>query len=517
MTMQIGGSKGLDHVPSQFSLRDILTVVFKRRTSIVIFALSVFLLVMTVSLLLPRTYEVTATLLVNKTRVEVPMAPSEVTQRISRVSDQDLNTEIEMLKSRGLIEETVNALGVEESPKPDAGWAARMVGSTRRILGSQQLSQVDSMVVRLLDQLRVSAVRRSNLIRISYVSQDPVWATRVVSTLTEKYLERRVEVFQAPRTASFFEGQMREAEQRLIGYENAIKEFADDSSITVVKGPEGGDSLAAQKALMMERHAQLEAALGDAHVQVLEQSREVAAIRSQLADEPVSLQTADRSNITAAAEEIEVALAVLRLRRDELLQDFRPDSRYVRDIDGQINMAEERLKQINEDSAGISGTEENPVYIQLRSELVRAETELEGTRARESALQAQFLESRKGLDQINAKAFELDGLRRNALAAEENFLLYRKKYEEARISAAMDQERFVNVTVAQPAQIPLEPMPRGLMTRLLAALVMGIFGGLGVAFGTEFYLNHSFTTGEDIERKLGIPHIASIPQMDAVG
>jgi succinoglycan biosynthesis transport protein ExoP len=517
MTMPIGGSKGLDHVPSQFSLRDILTVVFKRRWLIVIFALSVFLLVMTVSLLLPRTYEVTATLLVNKMRVEVPMAPSEVPQRISRVSDQDLNTEIEMLKSRGLIEETVSALGVEEPPKPDTRWATRMMESIRRILGSQQLSSADGMVVRLLGQLRVSAVRRSNLIRISYVSQDPVWATRVVSTMTEKYLERRVEVFQGPQAVSFFEGQMREAEQQLTHYENAIKGFAEDSVITLVIGPEGEDPLAAQKALMMERHAQLEASLGDAHVQVLEQSREVAAIRAQLADEPVRLQTADRTNITAAAEEIEVALAALRLRRDKLLQDFRPDSRYVRDIDGQINMAEERLKQINDDSAGISGTEENPVYIQLRSELVRAETELEGTRARESALQAQLLESRKGLDKISARAFELNGLRRNALVAEDNFLLYRKKHEEARISAAMDQERFVNVTVAQPAQIPLQPLPRGLMTRLFAALVMGIFGGLGVAFGIEFYLNRSFTTGEDIERKLGIPHIASIPEMDAVG
>ena len=511
-------STGFDGSGGRFSLRDILTVVFKRCRLIVIFALSVFLLVMTVSLLAPRTYEVTATLLVNSMRAEVPIAPIEVSQVIARVREQDLNTEIEMLKSRGLIEETVNALGVEESPKPNTGWATRMVGSIRRILGgSQQLSPVDGFVVRLLKELRVSAVRRSNLIRINYVSQDPVWATRVVSTLTEKYLERRVKVFKGRQAVSFFEVQMREAEQQLAHYENAIKEFADDSSITVVKGPEGGDSLAVQKALMMERRAHLEGALGDAQVQLQEQSREVTFLRAQLVGEPERLQTADRSRITAVEEEIEVAIAALRLRRDELLQDFRPDSRHVRDIDGQIRMAEERLKEIIEDSAGVSGTESNPVYLQLKSELARAETELEGTRARESALRAQLLESRKGMDKMNAKAFELDRLRRDALAAEENFLLYRKKHEEARISAAMDQERFINVTVAQPAQFPLKPMPRGLMTRLFAALVMGISGGLGVAFGIEFYLNRSFTTGDDIERKLGIPHIASIPEMGALG
>ena len=172
---------------------------------------------------------------------------------------------------------------------------------------------------------------------------------------------------------------------------------------------------------------------------------------------------------------------------------------------------------MSEESAGLSGTEYNPVYLELKSLLARAETELEGTRARESALKAQVLESREGLDEMNAKTVELDGLRRNALAAEEDFLLYRKKYEEARISAAMDQERFIDVTVAQPAQIPLNPLPRGLVTRFLAALVIGIFGGMGIAFGIEFYLNRAFTTGEDIERKLGIQHIASIPEMDAAG
>jgi len=498
----------------QYSLRDFLTILFKRYRLILAFAFTVVTVVILISMLMPRSYAVTATLLVNKMRAEVPIAQKEVAQRIGRVSDQDLNTEIEMLKSRRLIEETANALGVQGQPKSKAGWVTRVKGSVRRVLGeSSQLSPVDAMVVQLLQDLRVSVVRRSNLIRIEYVSQDPVWATRVVSTLTEKYLERRVKVFRGPDTVPFFEGQMREAEQRLTQYENAIKEFAEESSITVLKGPLGEDSLSAQKALMMARRAELEGALADAQVQMLEQSREVATIRAQMASEPEKLE----ASTAPAAVMIEEALATLRLRRDELLQDFRPDSRPVRDIDAQIKMAEERLGRISEGSAGLGGTENNPVFMQLKSMLAQAETELEGTRARESALRAQVLESREGMDEMNAKTFELDGLRRNALAAEEDFLLYRRKYEEARISAAMDQERFIDVTVAQPAQVPLNPLPRGLMTRLLAALFMGIFGGLGVVFGIELYLVRSFTTGEHIERKLGIPHIASIPEMDTAG
>ncbi len=58
------------------------------------------------------------------------------------------------------------------------------------------------------------------------------------------------------------------------------------------------------------------------------------------------------------------------------------------------------------------------------------------------------------------KHSDLEGLRRAAQAAEDDYLLYRKKHEEARISAAMDQERFINVSIAQPAQMPLRPVPR---------------------------------------------------------
>ena len=108
-------------------------------------------------------------------------------------------------------------------------------------------------------------------------------------------------------------------------------------------------------------------------------------------------------------------------------------------------------------------------------------------------------------------------MRREAQAAEDNYLLYRKKHEEARISAAMDQEKFINVTIAQPAQIPLKPIPRGLLLKLFLSVFIGVLGGVGLAFGFENFLDRSFTTAEEIERKLGIPHIASIPEGEMVG
>ena len=509
---------GYEDEAIQHSMRDLLTIVFKRRKLIVAFAVTVFVVVIAVTLLMPRTYEVTATLLVNKARAEVPLAPSESAQLVvNRVTEQDLNSEVEILMSRQLIEDVLMTLGVDESWQEDQTVLSRAVGWLRALVGGKNLNAFDATVVHLGKKLHVSAIRKSNLIRISYESKDPEWATEVVGTMTNRYLERRAKRFQSPQAASFFSEQMEAAEKRLSDRERALEDFVEKSSITMVKDPQGTDSLASQKVLVMGRIAKLENDLGDAVALMRELEYEANSLRERMAQEPERLRSASRLNQDAATEEIEKGLATLRLQRDALLQDFKPDSRHVSDIDTQIKLAEERLRKAQAESFGVNRTEINPVYLEMRSDVLRTEADLEGTRARVGSLRAQVGPQRQILERLNSQAFELGRLRRDAETAEEDFLLYRKKHEEARISAAMDQEKFINVTVAQPAQIPLRPVPRGLVLKSFLALLIGVLGGVGLAFGLDNYIDRSFTTGEDIERKLGIPHIASIPEGEMVG
>lgn len=510
-------SAGFDDSLGQHSLRDLLTIVFKRRTLILVATITVVTVVMLFSVSRPRTYKVTATLLVNEARAEIPMAPAAPGEVIiNRVSEQDLNSEIEILKSRRLIESVVETIGVGETSSKEKNWVGLGLNRLRSLLGGTRLSRFDSLVVSLQEGIDLSTVRNSNVIKISYRSEDPSWATQVVGTLTDRYLEQRAERYQSPQAVSFFEQQMREAQQRLIESEDALERYADEASITIVEGPGESDSLATQKKLVMERLADLERSLDNAEVELESQRRQVASLQGMVRQEPERLESSSRLHQDATTEEIQRALTALKLERDRLLQDFKPDSRHVRDIDTQIRMAEDRLEQTLNGST-VSGTETNPVFLQLKGELLRAEASYEGTRARVASLRAQVTEFRKELDNLNSKAFDLESLHRNARAAEEDYLLYRKKHEEARISAAMDQEKFINVTVAQPAQMPLNPESRGLKMKLLFSIFVGLLGGVGLAFGIETFLDRSFTTAEDLERRLGIPHIASIPEGEMIG
>jgi len=77
-----------------------------------------------------------------------------------------------------------------------------------------------------------------------------------------------------------------------------------------------------------------------------------------------------------------------------------------------------------------------------------------------------------------------EDLKRKAKIAEENYLLYRRKQEESRIAEEMDQQRILNVSVLQPASVPVLPEERhrsfflgmftfaGTLLAMLAALLM---------------------------------------------
>ena len=167
------------YLPGELSLRDLLTVVFKRRWLIVVFTVVRSWPVSIHPASLPI-YEVEATLLVNKARAEIPIAPKESTQLIvSQVSEQDLNSEIQILKSRQLLEEALRDPRSSRRPPEAAAGLTGLKAQIRALMGPE-LSLSDRMVLAFKKKLEYRWVRKSNVIRVSYRSKDPEWATRVV-------------------------------------------------------------------------------------------------------------------------------------------------------------------------------------------------------------------------------------------------------------------------------------------------------------------------------------------------
>jgi uncharacterized protein involved in exopolysaccharide biosynthesis len=95
---------------------------------------------------------------------------------------------------------------------------------------------------------------------------------------------------------------------------------------------------------------------------------------------------------------------------------------------------------------------------------------------------------------------------------EENYHLYVKHMEEARISNAMDSQKIANISVVEPALLPLYPIKPTKLLNILISMILGVILSLGTAFVYE-YLSHSFNNAEEVNKYLGLPVLASIPEM----
>jgi uncharacterized protein involved in exopolysaccharide biosynthesis len=228
------------------------------------------------------------------------------------------------------------------------------------------------------------------------------------------------------------------------------------------------------------------------------------------------LPTSDRRNLDSETEQISANLVELRLERDGLItRGYAPTNVRVRDLDSRIQLAQDRLDEAEQRVGDINRTELNVVHQQIKSQLLTAQADLAGTRAQYDALSSEVEAFRAQLDNLNERSFDLTRLMREATAAEQRYLLYRQKRDEARVSQAMDQQNMLNVSIAREPRRPLQPVGPSKAMILASALVLASIGGVGAGFTRDF-LDHSFTTGEDLERGLEIRHLASIPDLAPV-
>ena len=106
---------------------------------------------------------------------------------------------------------------------------------------------------------------------------------------------------------------------------------------------------------------------------------------------------------------------------------------------------------------------------------------------------------------------ERTALLREVQVASEAYLLYRKKSEEARVTAALDENKITNVAIGEMASrqgMPVGP-PKNLS--LVFAIMVGLVSGVGGAFLREFF-DGSIKSEHEIRSTVDLPVLGSIPE-----
>jgi uncharacterized protein involved in exopolysaccharide biosynthesis len=209
---------------------------------------------------------------------------------------------------------------------------------------------------------------------------------------------------------------------------------------------------------------------------------------------------------------LEARLVELQLEEKKLLAKYTDQSRPVTNVREEIHIVSQKLAEQEGKRYGRKSTGLNPIYQNLQQTLLQNEAEINAIKAKAEIQQVHLAAYQGQLDQLNQVEVELNQLQQQVDVNRENYRLYLTKFEESRISEAMDSEKITNVSVIEPAHAPRKPVSPKKMLNLILAIFLGAFGGLGLAFFME-YLDDKIEKIEDVEDTLGLPVLASVPIM----
>jgi hypothetical protein len=222
------------------------------------------------------------------------------------------------------------------------------------------------------------------------------------------------------------------------------------------------------------------------------------------------IRVADNPELLRA---LKAGLLDLELKKIQLLTKFEPSHRLVREVEQQIQQTEAAIATETSAPLRDETTDRDTDYAWAKGELEKSRVEMKALRARKIATLEELNEYRHVARGLGSDAILQDDLISSEKAAEENYLLYVKKREEARMGDALDQGGIVNVAVAQQPFVPALPVWPPAMV-VLAGFVVALTSGAGAAF-TADRLDPALRTPEEVLTCLELPVLASLPAKTA--
>jgi polysaccharide biosynthesis transport protein len=405
-------------------------------------------------------------------------------------------TQYQILKSRSLAASVIEQLDLIHHPlfigRPrNAGLSVRcwwyLKIRIRKILnsaaGDDEVSGVPQRVLdTYLRRLSIEPELGTQLVHVAFQTPDPALSARIVNLHVETFIRRGMELRSdaAKNAEQFLQGKLAELKQRVENSELALNAYRREHGVIAFSLDENGKGQ-----MLAERLTNLNNALARIEAERIELEAQHDLVRRGEADSlPAVMQNQLIQNLRQQ-------VAALAAQYASMNNQFNPGYQPLDDLKAKLDQSRVQLAQ--EVGRAAKGVESNYRAAIARQQML--ETEISDVKTQALALNDASLQ-----DAVLAR--EVDASRN----------LYKSVIERVReLDVSADAPSF-NVSVVDRAEPPLLPAsPRKLMSLGASALV-GLAGGIGLAFFLEF-IDDRLKTSEQIERELRLPGLALVPDL----
>ena len=486
--LQVVASQGSLNSPT---LRDVAAVFFRQKRLLVISFVVIATTGILYSALFPS-YQAEMKVLLRRGRIDPAVTPTPTPSPAfehDEITEEELNSEVELLHDDDLLRQVVLETGLAHKT-----WFSALTFQNPE-------QRTEKAVRRLAGKLDIQPVRKSRLIAVSYSSSNPAQSAEVLRSLARTYLAKHAANTRPSGQQLFFEQQVNES--RILLDEAQGDLIAFDRKQRVV-------SAGLERDLVLQKLSDAEASEFAVETAVAEVGTRVRALESSLRDLPqrrvVEIKNADNPQLE---EKLKSKLLELELRRTSLLTKFQPSYRLVQEVDAQIAQAQAAIEAEEQKPLRDETTQDDPEFEWAHAEHLKNQVELQALEQKQAVAREQVYLYRAEAGKLGESAIAQHDLEQQVKAAEDKYLLYSNKREEARIGDALDQNGLLNVAIAQQPRAPALPA-----WSFLAATCFCFVGAAGFSTAIVFvndYFAPSFRTPAEVVAFLGSPVLASLP------
>jgi succinoglycan biosynthesis transport protein ExoP len=461
------------------------------------FLLGIEIILLLVVILLHDSYQATATLEIS------PVVSENVglhdTSPITPTQQDYLDTQSEILRSDYLALKVIRDLNLDHNPtfySPNL-----LAGAIERVKvvwsGSPKPQtdeeKIDSFVKAFRTGLSVNQVKNSRLVEVSFESRNAQLSTSIVNDLVRLYLDdaHRSKYDSTLKAAESLAPELTDLKNSVDKSNKALSDFQMTHEGAQLAGslPNSGDPSADSMGQAMAsnpvavRVAQLNQQLTTSIADRLQQESNVRLIEQnhydvlpQMKDNPL-IQELTQKRVDSRAQ-LAQALAVYGGNNPQV----RKLEQQTEELNAQLSMERARMVE------------------QIRGSYKSA-------KVREDLLRKSLHDLKGQLDVSNADAVRFDLLRREAQAQSNLYITTSARIKELAVSGSLTAN---NIRILGDARIPFRPSGPHRFQILGAGLLLGMIGGVVLAFVSEG-MDDKISTLADVERISGMSPLGLLP------
>ncbi|MCB1058021.1 MAG: hypothetical protein KDD11_21175, partial [Acidobacteria bacterium] len=396
-------------------------------------------------------------------------------------------TQERLLQSRGLAERVVRDLDLANHPDYDHGRsAAALDGQASADADEVALAQIANGI---RGGLSVRRIRETQLVEITYQSRSPEMAAKLANGFAEAFIDQGIHTrYENAGTASSFLAEQIETLKREISErESQIQEVSRRTDI-VALDPESNVTLQRLQALNQD------------YSEAKNERIEKEASYRELLSQPEESVADNYSG--GEVTQLRTALSSLEQDYTSRLNVFKPEWPEMVELKARIDSARENLQKVVRENTSKARETAKAAYQAAARKEEALEKELNDLKSQTVDQKSTRLEFMNLEDEVRTRRDLLNDLQR--------------RQSETDVAARLQNSRTSNVRIVDSALVPSAPILPSLRRNVGLGLLIGLLAGVGLALLIEF-LDRTIKSGEELERILGMPTLAVIPDISETG